>query len=235
MPLDMSRIQALCFDVDGTLRDTDDQYTSQLARLLRPLKFLFRGGDPTAFARRAVMALESPGTWLYSLPDRLGVDNKLGDLADWLQRATSREPIRRYAAVPGAVEAVQRLAERFPLAVVSARDDVHTRQFLELCGILPFFQAIATAATCKHTKPFPDPILWIAESLGLPAAACVMIGDTTVDIRAGKAAGAQTIGVLCGFGQENELRRAGADLILPSVVDVAAILLDDRRQTTDDR
>lgn len=52
-----------------------------------------------------------------------------------------------------------------------------------------------------------------------------MIGDTTVDIRAGKAAGAQTIGVLCGFGQE-ELRRAGADVIVPSVADVAAILLD---------
>jgi phosphoglycolate phosphatase-like HAD superfamily hydrolase len=41
-----------------------------------------------------------------------------------------------------------------------------------------------------------------------------MIGDTTVDILAGKAAGAQTVGVLCGFGEEAELRRAGADLIV---------------------
>ena len=36
-----------------------------------------------------------------------------------------------------------------------------------------------------------------------------MIGDTTVDIRAGRSAGAQTVGVLCGFGEENELRRIG--------------------------
>jgi phosphoglycolate phosphatase len=43
-----------------------------------------------------------------------------------------------------------------------------------------------------------------------------MVGDTSVDIRAGKAAGAQTAGVLCGFGQEAELRRMGADLILPT-------------------
>ena len=43
-----------------------------------------------------------------------------------------------------------------------------------------------------------------------------MIGDTTVDMRAGKAAGAQTVGVLCGFGEEPELRQLGADLILVS-------------------
>ena len=52
-----------------------------------------------------------------------------------------------------------------------------------------------------------------------------MVGDTTVDIRAGKAAGAQTVGVLCGFGQEPELRRAGADLILPDTAALAQVLL----------
>jgi phosphoglycolate phosphatase-like HAD superfamily hydrolase len=52
-----------------------------------------------------------------------------------------------------------------------------------------------------------------------------MIGDTTVDIRAGKAAGAQTVGVLCGFGEEEELRRAGADLILPKTPHLADFLL----------
>jgi phosphoglycolate phosphatase len=43
---------------------------------------------------------------------------------------------------------------------------------------------------------------------------CLMVGDTTVDIIAGKLSGAQTAGVLCGFGSEEELRKAGADLIL---------------------
>jgi len=52
-----------------------------------------------------------------------------------------------------------------------------------------------------------------------------MIGDTTVDVRAAKSAGAQTVGVLCGFGNEGELRRIGADLILPSTADVEKVLL----------
>ncbi len=51
-----------------------------------------------------------------------------------------------------------------------------------------------------------------------------MVGDTVVDIRAGKAAGAQTVGVLCGFGEEDELRKAGADMILHSPVDLLSIL-----------
>jgi phosphoglycolate phosphatase-like HAD superfamily hydrolase len=51
-----------------------------------------------------------------------------------------------------------------------------------------------------------------------------MIGDTIVDIRSGKAAGAQTVAVLCGFGSQRELRRAGADLILSSTPDLLEIL-----------
>jgi phosphoglycolate phosphatase-like HAD superfamily hydrolase len=54
---------------------------------------------------------------------------------------------------------------------------------------------------------------------------CVMIGDTTVDIRAGKSAGAQTVGVLCGFGEEPELLQLGADLILPDTPKMADVLL----------
>ena len=51
-----------------------------------------------------------------------------------------------------------------------------------------------------------------------------MVGDTTVDIRAGKSAGAQTVGVLCGFGEEDELRKRGADMILTSTAELVQVL-----------
>ena len=56
--------------------------------------------------------------------------------------------------------------------------------------------------------------MWAAQQMQVKPEECLMVGDTTVDIRAGKSAGAQTVGVLCGFGTERELRRAGADLNL---------------------
>ena len=55
-------------------------------------------------------------------------------------------------------------------------------------------------------KPHPEPLLFAAKAMGVDPAACLMIGDTTIDIRTGVAAGAQTVGVLCGFGTEDELR-----------------------------
>jgi phosphoglycolate phosphatase-like HAD superfamily hydrolase len=66
--------------------------------------------------------------------------------------------------------------------------------------------------------------------MGVFPAQCLMIGDTTVDIRAGKAAGAQTVGVLCGFGEEAELRRWGADLILPTTHLIGSLLLEGLRK-----
>jgi phosphoglycolate phosphatase-like HAD superfamily hydrolase len=51
-----------------------------------------------------------------------------------------------------------------------------------------------------------------------------MIGDTTVDVLAGKRAGAQTVGLLCGFGTEGELRRAGADIILKDLRELHKLL-----------
>jgi phosphoglycolate phosphatase len=63
-----------------------------------------------------------------------------------------------------------------------------------------------------------------AQEKGIASENCLMVGDTTVDIRAGKAAGAQTVGVLCGFGTEKELRRAGADLILNHTYELMTVL-----------
>jgi len=61
--------------------------------------------------------------------------------------------------------------------------------------------------------------------MGVKPEECLMIGDTTVDIYAGRADGAQTVGVLCGFGEEKERRRAGADLILPTTTELERYLL----------
>jgi phosphoglycolate phosphatase-like HAD superfamily hydrolase len=110
------------------------------------------------------------------------------------------------------------------MAVISARGQAGTLGFLESCGITDLFTCVATSQTCEYTKPFPHPVRWAAERMGCRPDEVLMVGDTTVDIRAGKSAGAQTVGVLCGFGTEGELRRSGADLILPTTADLAGVL-----------
>ncbi len=224
MPLDLARIQAICFDVDGTLSDTDDVWVSGLENRLKPLRGLFPRREVRPIARWLVMASETPGNVVYELLDRLGLDDEVGRLVSAMSR-WKKEKIHPLWLVPRVSEMLHLLYGRFPLSVVSARGEHSTMQFLQQHQIFPLFHAVATAQTCHYTKPFPDPILWAAQSMGVDPQNCLMVGDTTVDIRAGKAAGAQTVGVLCGFGSERELRRAGADLILPTTADLADILI----------
>lgn len=220
MALDLSRVRALCFDVDGTLGDTDDYYVARLAHFLRRIAAL---RDPQHTARRIVMWLENPGTFLLGLADRLSVDDELIGAVQWLYRHSRgrRSPID---PVPGVPAMLGQLRPRFPMAVVSARDERTTRSFLEAAGLETHFKAVITALSASRTKPFPDPLILAARELGVPPDACLMIGDTTADIRCGRAAGAQTIGVLCGFGERDELIRHGADLILESTADLGAFL-----------
>ena len=217
----MAKLEALLFDVDGTLSDTDDMYVKKVARYLP--RFLFR--DPQRIARRFVMWVESPGNALLGLPDIIGLDDELLGLWEWLNRHRPR-PMKHFMMVPGVKEMLERLYGHYPMAVVSARDETSTRAFLDQFELTGYFQEIVTAITAEHTKPFPDPILYAAEKMGVPPDACLMIGDTTVDIRAGKAAGAQTVGVLCGFGERAELERREANLILENTSELADILLD---------
>lgn len=225
MALDIDRIQAICFDVDGTLSDTDDQWVAAFEHLISPVRWLFPAGQVRPFARRAIMLAETPGNALYHLFDRLGLDDNIGQLYNMIARiGVGRQP-KKFWLIEGVRETVYCLHQYYPLAVVSARGRAGTLSFLRQFDLESFFPVVATALTCEFTKPYPDPILWAANQLGVRPDSCLMVGDTTVDIRAGRAAGAQTVGVLCGFGQEKELEKAGADLILPHTAALADVLL----------
>ncbi len=224
MPLDLARIQAICFDVDGTLSDTDDLMTSRIARRLSSLNRLLPGRDPHRAARWLVMAAESPGNAVLTFADWLGVDRGLDRLYSSLYRARLGRRPATFWVIHGVQDLLGRLAQHYPLAVISANHQEPTEAFLSQYELRQYFQVVVTAHTCAHTKPFPDPVLYAASQLGVPASACLMVGDTAVDILAGRRAGAQTVGVLCGFGRAAELHRAGAGLVLFSTPDLAEIL-----------
>ncbi len=221
MPLDIPRIKALCFDVDGTLSDTDDYYVNRFSPWFRHLPFV---RDPASASRRLVMWTESPGNALLGLTDTIGLDGPIIRLIDAIYRRRKRK-WQNFLIVPGIQEMLARFQGRYPMAVVSARDEDSTMAFLRQFDLVKYFRVIVSALSAEHTKPYPDPILLAARKMGVPPETCLMTGDTTVDIRAGKAAGAQTVAVLCGFGEELELRRREPDLVLSSTANLSEVLL----------
>lgn len=222
MPLDVDRIRAVCFDVDGTLSDTDNEWVDRLTRASAWMNFAVMPQERARAARWLVMATESPMNAAYYLLDRLSLDDNFARLFEKRAR-NSKIKKHPFWLMEGAVELLNLLYERMPLSVVSARDETSTMRFVDSFQLGKYFQKIVTSQTCEHTKPYPDPVLWAASQMQTAIENCVMIGDTTVDILAGKTAGAQTIGVLCGFGTERELRRAGADLVVNGLKEIIQV------------
>lgn len=216
------QLDAILFDLDGTLVDTDDM---TVARLERRLRFaLGERAKPTA--RWLVMKAETPGNQFISLLDLLHLDRALLGLIDKLDQWRGVCPTTKFELIEGVEPLLLSLAGRYKLALVTTRTRYHIDQFL---GRFPemgrAFDATIGCHESHRLKPHPAPVLLAAKELGVDVSRCLMVGDTAVDIRAGRAAGTWTAGVLSGFGRDWELSKAGADLILPSVADLAPILL----------
>ena len=217
------RVQAICLDIDGTLVDTDDAYVQRLAYALRPLSFLYQEESLIAIARRLVMAAETPTNAILSLLDRFSLDQALRPALDALHQIRGEADPQHLQLIPGVRAALEVLVEDYSLAIVTAREQRSAETFLSNADLGNLFRCVATARTCRRAKPHPAPVRWAATQMHVSPQACLMVGDTAIDIRAGLAAGAQTVGVLCGFGERHELERAGADLILDSTAELVEV------------
>jgi predicted PurR-regulated permease PerM/phosphoglycolate phosphatase-like HAD superfamily hydrolase len=207
-------IDAILFDLDGTLVQTDDAAVERLTRRLQPLRRFLPKRDPARAARRILMALEGPTNSLVTLLDRLGLDDRAFAVGDRLRRMRGLVTPPDFRPVDGVVDMLGDLSHRYHLAIVTTRSRAHAEIFIQQQNLDGLFQVIIGREDTWRVKPHPSPIEHAAEKLGVPVERCLMVGDTTVDILAARAAGAWAIGVLCGFGREGELKRAGASLTL---------------------
>jgi len=218
-----TEVEVILFDLDGTLIDTDDAMIERAARRLQPLARLFPQGDLRRVLRRAMMASEGPANAFLTFLDILGLDDELFALGDRLRRLRGLRTSANFQPVDGAVQAVRELSGRYPLGIVTTRSRRDAQAFLEQHDLADCFSVVVTHEDTWRLKPHPEPIRYAAEQLGVAIERCLMVGDTGVDVRAAKAAGAYAVGVLCGFGEQGDLE--GADLILENTAELGEWLI----------
>jgi len=126
--------------------------------------------------------------------------------------------------VGGAAALIERLAGRYQVGIVSTRTTAEADAFLGALGVRERVRALVGCDSTWRIKPHPAPIRYAAAALGVEPGRCLMVGDTTVDVRSAKRAGAWACGVLCGYGTARELERAGADVIVGHTAEVGEIL-----------
>jgi HAD superfamily hydrolase (TIGR01509 family) len=211
-------IDAILFDLDGTLIETDDQAVEALTRRLQPLRRFLPGRDPAKVARRILISCEGPANSMLTFLDRIGLDDDVLDLGDRLRLMRGLSTPLNFRPQDGVVEMLQDLSQRYHLAIVTTRSRLHAEVFVSQQRLTDLIQVIVGREDTWRIKPHPSPVQHAAELLNVPVERCLMVGDTTVDIWAARSAGARSAGVVCGFGDQDDLERAGADIVLQTTV-----------------
>ncbi len=205
-------ITAIFFDLDGTIIDTDDDMIEHVADNMGHLRRIFPGRNPRPFLRHLLMLGEGPINRALTTFDRLDIDDDLFRLNDWIRRALGLSRSDTMALIPGVVSTLDELKKSYRLAIVTTRGRTVVDRFLEDSALEHMFEVVITRDDVRRLKPHPEPVLRAVELMGLEAEQCVMIGDTSADVLAARAAEVHVIAVLSGFGQTQNLE--DADIIL---------------------
>ena len=219
------KVAAVIFDLDGTLIDSIDIYFSIVDKALEKLNL------PGVPRSRILAAAESEDfKWELVLPQ--DVLNRKEKIIDDAWAAINEIAPQMFAdnleLILGADRIVEKLSSnglKIGLVTSTQRKYLETKmQPLKNGGVDTLFEAIITSDDVEKRKPAPDPLIACAQLLDMKPGNCVYIGDTTTDIRAGKAAGMRTVRVLTGFDEYEALEKENPDAIIENVQDLHKVI-----------
>jgi HAD superfamily hydrolase (TIGR01509 family) len=175
-------IEAVVFDLDGLILDTEELWNQVREGLARE-----RGGRWNDRAQEDMMGMSSK-EWSRYMHDVIG----LSEPPDEILRRVLTRMLERYEEhlplVDGAVEAVQRLATRWPLGLASSSNRELIDKALELSGLASTFRATVSSEEVERGKPAPDVYLEAARRLEVDPRDCAAIEDSASGIRSAHAA-----------------------------------------------
>lgn len=187
------------FDLDGTLVDASEDLASSLNAALARLA----PGTP-AIALEAVRAMIGDGAAILvsRALEHTGVGLPLHDvLPVFLECYSERllDSTRAYPEIPEVLSALEPRA----LAVLTNKPGGFSRAILDALGLSPLFLRVYGGGDLPARKPDPVGLLRLAEEAGVPVRESVMVGDSAIDVRTARAAGARVVGVDWGFGSQS--------------------------------
>jgi len=211
------QVKALLLDLDGTLVDSTEALKEAGRAGFAAIGLTSVNDDKIAFevARRLEQDLPIDDLFV-----RFHLNKEAEDrfLPAYLNAYYS-SVISKSRLFPKTKETLQTLLQHFRLALITLRYVAREQVLDELLhlGIKRYFHVVVTALDVEKPKPFPDALLVAAKKLRTTISECAIVGDSVVDIQAGKAAGAKTIVVLTGLFSLQDLEKHKPDLIVEDV------------------
>jgi HAD superfamily hydrolase (TIGR01509 family) len=208
-------IAAVVFDLDGVLIQTEELWDEVREALARE-----RGGRYGPEAQRAMMGMSSL-EWSRYMHETVGVPESPEEISAEVVRRLAERYRERLPLVPGAVEAVRRVAAAWPLAIASSSNRPLIELALERAGLTDAFQTVVSSEEVPRGKPAPDVYLEAARRLGVEAETCAAVEDSHSGIRSAKAAGMCVVAIPNPAFPPDEEALAAADVVLRSVQELS--------------
>jgi HAD superfamily hydrolase (TIGR01509 family) len=213
-------IDAVIFDLDGVLLDSESAWLAAKRAVVDEW-----GGRWKGEASRAMLGMSAP-EWSVYMRDELAVDRAPEEIDAEVVKRLLVGYQERLPLLPGAIEAVERLAARWPLGLASSSNRPLIDAALELSGLDEHFAATVSSEEVAKGKPAPDVYLEAARRLDVEPAGCVAVEDSHSGIRSAKAAGMCVIAIPNPTFPPGAEALESADLVLDSIDELTAGAVD---------
>jgi phosphoglycolate phosphatase len=211
-----ARARLVVFDLDGTLIDSSQDLATAVNRALRRV-----APKAPVLSEEVVRSFigSGAGVLLRRSLDRAGLPQSAEDVLPVFLEEYAACLLDETRLYPGTIEALDRLHDR-RLAVLTNKPGDLSRTILQGLGVADRFFRIVGAGDAAARKPDPAGLRQLAEEAGVLPAETVMVGDSAIDVRTGRAAGALTAGVTYGFDRES-FREHPPDLLVSSLTELS--------------
>jgi len=212
--------KVIFFDLDGTLTDPSVGITNSVMYALRSYG-IEENDREKLYPFIGPPLVDSFGKY-YGFPEEKGREATFRFQEYFSQKGLYENEV--YEGIPEMLAALKEKGEILSLA--TSKPEEFALRILEHFGLLGYFDRVCGAAMDEKTRCRKDDVLAYAlEKTGATPEASVMVGDREYDILAGNRFGLSTVGVLYGFGDREELEKAGADRIAQRVSELQEILM----------
>ena len=215
-------IDAVVFDLDGLLLDSEQVWDEVREQLTRE-----RGGRWHEGATRDMMGMSSV-EWSRYMHERLGLPEPAAEINAEVVRRMLERYGERLPLLPGAVEAVRRLAARWPLGLASSSNRELIELALEAAGIAELFRETVSSEEVERGKPAPDVYVEAAKRLGIAPERGVAVEDSHNGILSARAAGMRVIAVPNPHFPPRPEALAEADVVLGSLAELTPDVVEAR-------
>ncbi len=207
------KIDAILFDLDGTLAELDWSATKWGRTHLHWMDDLITPDRRAHDIRRLMISVEGIINFVISQSRRFKPSKEIDHDVAWLNQLRGYPPASELTPIPGVPPMLEQLAGQYRLGIISTRPREDILCFLEKADIPPSLLALVMGREdVGHLLPHSDPLIAATSRLFLEPNQVLMVSDTDSNLRSARAIEMATVGVLCGLGEENDMLES--DLIL---------------------